>query len=290
MRHIIPVSGKDSLWTAIVQTRRAPDLPYELMFNPTGAETPEVDEWLNKASAFLGLPIHRVGGDLEEIIGEQGILPSMRARYCTRLAKIYPMEDWIGDDPAIVYYGIRADENRTGYIQNKKTNIVPAYPLVEEGHGISEVYGGLDTLGLLPPQFFWQSLYDMVKAKLGEYAPILDTLSPVERSQLFSWRTRMNCYFGVFQRSYEGVGLLEHHPQLFWRAAEIEETTGATGYTWQQGRSLRDVAANAATIKERRANRVAAMLLKSSQLPLFEDEHETPDLLSVVSCGLFCGK
>ena len=33
MRHLILISGKDSLACAIVQTERAPSLPYEFVFN-----------------------------------------------------------------------------------------------------------------------------------------------------------------------------------------------------------------------------------------------------------------
>lgn len=155
MRHIIPVSGKDSLATAIVQIERQPDLSYELMFNPTGAETPEVDDWLAKVELHLGLPIARVGANLENIIDEQGILPGIKTRYCTRLAKIYPMEDWIGKDNATVYYGIRADEQRAGYVNTKKQNITPAYPLIDIGMGINGVWALLEQRQMLPPLFFW---------------------------------------------------------------------------------------------------------------------------------------
>lgn len=290
-RHIVPISGKDSLTTFIVQRQVAPELPYELMFNPTGSETPEVEEWLQKVEARYGLPIARVGDNLEDIIAEQGILPSVKARYCTRLAKIYPMEDWIGSTPAIVYYGIRADEQRQGYIQNKKPNIMPVYPLVEAGIGLADVWTILEQEDLMPPLFFWQSMWDLVKHKLGSYADVLDTLSKPEKAHLFAGRSRANCSFCFFQRSYEWVWLLETHPDLFWHAAEIEATTGATGYTWQQGRSLRDVAAKAQEIKERRAKKIVKQLLPQQQvLELFDDEYETPDLLQVVSCGLFCGK
>jgi len=45
-RHIMPISGKDSLATALFQLAYEPDRPYEFMFNPTGAELPEVFTWL----------------------------------------------------------------------------------------------------------------------------------------------------------------------------------------------------------------------------------------------------
>ena len=76
MRHIIPISGKDSLATAIVQREYRPELDYEYIFNQTSMELPEVYDWLDKASNYLGKPIIHCGRDLFEVIDEQGILPS----------------------------------------------------------------------------------------------------------------------------------------------------------------------------------------------------------------------
>ena len=60
MRHIIPISGKDSLATAIVQKRISPDIEYEYVFNPTGAELPEVFEWLDKVEVYSALVLFRI--------------------------------------------------------------------------------------------------------------------------------------------------------------------------------------------------------------------------------------
>ena len=116
MRYIIPISGKDSLATALVQLKLQPELNYEYVFNPTGAELPCVFEWLDKVSLYLGKPITCVGRNLLELIEDYNyFLPSRLARYCTRECKIEPFEKWIGVDDCTVYYGIRADENRGGY-------------------------------------------------------------------------------------------------------------------------------------------------------------------------------
>lgn len=292
MRHIAPISGKDSLAAWLTQRAAQPDLPYELMYNPTGAETPEVEKWLCEVEHATGIPITRVGENLEAIIEDQGILPSMRARYCTRLAKIYPMEDWIGDTPAVVYYGIRADETRAGYSNTKKPNITPIYPLVNAGMGIDDVWRLLDSLNLLPPAFFWPALYADVVTLLGSYADVLDTLHPLKHRQLFAGRSRMNCSFCFFQRAYEWVWLLETHPALYWRAAEMEEAIGGNGYTWRQGQRLRELATRADLVRRRRARRIVKILLPQ-QTALWEDaddDGDIPDLLQVVSCGLLCGK
>lgn len=291
MRHITPISGKDSLAALLVQRDRDPDLPYEAMFNPTGAETPEVEQWLQGVERTLGITITRVGRNLEEIIDGHGILPSMHVRFCTREAKIYPMEDWIGKEPALVYFGIRADESRAGYINTKKPNITPVYPLVDAGMGIDDVWRLLSERDLLPPSFFWQALYDDVVRLLGSYADVLDTLHPLRFRQLFAGRSRMNCSFCFFQRAYEWVWLLETHPALYWHAAEMEENTGGEGYTWRRDQSLRVLAVRADEVRLRRARRVAKILLPQQEhLWRDDDDGDIPDLLQVVSCGLLCGK
>ena len=53
-----------------------------------------------------------------------GYLPTPKARWCTKNLKIIPMEQFIGDDEAISYVGIRADEKRDGYI-SRRPNIKP---------------------------------------------------------------------------------------------------------------------------------------------------------------------
>lgn len=294
MKHYIPISGKDSFKTWLVQVARNPSNEYIPLFNPTGAELPPIFEWLDRVEEYIGVKIVYIGDNLEDIIAEQGILPSIKARFCTRLSKIYPMEDFIGDEPCFVYYGIRADEKRTGYINAKKPNIKPVYPLVEEKIGLDDVYTSLYNIGLLPPAFFWQSLYDRVVQILGDDAARIEQIHPITRQQLFSWRTRMNCSFCFFQRAYEWVGLLEHYPDLFWNAVKIEEETGGIDFTWRYKQSLRVVARKANDIKERRARKVAKFFLPK-QGNLFDmldngEEGDTPDILTSVSCGLFCGK
>lgn len=56
-------------------------------------------------------------------------LPSAKSRWCTRYMKIKPFEDFVGDDPVVSYIGIRADENREGYISKKET-IKAVFPLL----------------------------------------------------------------------------------------------------------------------------------------------------------------
>lgn len=208
MRHIIPISGKDSLATAIVQLKRQPDLPYEFMFNPTGAELPEVFEWLEKVEVFLGQKIVRIGEDLESIIEDYGyFLPSSGARYCTRRSKIEPMERWLrGDDICMIYYGIRADEDRKGY-ENASGRLIPVLPLVEENINLEGVYHIIQQHDLKPPVFFWDRLKKEVVRILGGDSLIKTLLTDWQQDMLFTWRTRANCFFCYAQRLFEWVGL-----------------------------------------------------------------------------------
>lgn len=300
MRYFIPISGKDSLATAWIQMQRQPDLPYEYFYNPTGMDLPESEVWISLVEQRLNIHIHRVGDDLAEIIREQKILPAHKKRFCTRLAKIFPMEDYIGTEPATVYYGIRADEQRVGYQSMSGSNIIPVYPLKEEGYTLPMVWRLVTELDLLPPQFFWQSMYDLVVKRLGIAADLLlSGFEPWERSVLFARRTRPNCHSCFYQRLYEFVGLLEHHPDLFWQDVALEEEIGmadkrAKAYTFKQGWPLRKIAEHAEIIKRRRCKAICRAIFNAAkmEMDLFDDEGEDdePDLLSVVPCGLFCGK
>lgn len=278
MRHVIPISGKDSLCTALVLLERESEKTYEYIYNDVGADIPDVAIWLSTVENRLNIKIHRIGMNLEDIILDQGILPSFRARYCTRMAKIYPMEDYLGKEDSIVYYGIRADEKREGYRATKK-NIVPDYPLVRYNIDLDGVYKMVGDL--LPPSFFWKRLYDLVEKEVD-----CSTLPLHTKHQLFSWRTRMNCFFCFYQRQYEWIGLLEHYPDLFYRAVEMEETIGAKDFTWNPSKSLRTMQEQQDTIVQKRANRIIKFL-KSGMM---EEEEGMSNLINVVSCGLLCGK
>ncbi len=197
------------------------------------------------------------------------------------------MEDYFGNDPTYVYYGIRADEQRVGYIATKGKNIMPVYPLIELGITVDDVYTKLNAIGLLPPAYFWDKLYSLVALEVGQQTT--DTLPALLQRQLFAWRTRSNCYFCFFQRQYEWVGLLEHYPELFEKAEWLENNVGASGYTWVKGRSLQDIRDRKDEIIAKRAKSIINWLNKNSDV-LEDDEADYSSILATVSCGLFCGK
>lgn len=125
--------------------------------------------------------------------------------------KIKPFEKYIGDDLVYSYIGIRADEDRKGYLSHKK-NIIGVFPFREDGIDRDDVYRILEESG----------------AGLPDY---------------YRWRTRSGCYFCFFQRKQEWVGLLENHPDLFEQAKKFEGESDKTGrkFTWSQGESLEEL-------------------------------------------------
>lgn len=143
-RHILSISGgKDSSALAIYMRDRdkwrerlgkpinnpAQKINMEYVFCDTKEELEETYQYLDQLEAYLGKKIIRLmvedGEGFDYWLQVHGnYLPSPRMRWCTIQLKIKPFERYVGDDPVYSYIGIRADEDREGYI-SKKTNIIP---------------------------------------------------------------------------------------------------------------------------------------------------------------------
>lgn len=212
-RHILGLSGgKDSTALAVYMRDRQPDMEY--VFCDTGKELAETYEYLKRVEAFLGKPIIYLNADRDfdhhlETYGNY--LPSAQARWCTRKLKIVPFERYVGDDEVYSYIGIRADENRSGYVSTKP-NIKPVFPFKENNITKDDIYRILEEAGLGLPEYY-------------------------------KWRTRSGCFFCFFQRKSEWVGLLENHPHLFEQAVAYEKEDPETGqrYTWNARESLEEL-------------------------------------------------
>jgi 3'-phosphoadenosine 5'-phosphosulfate sulfotransferase (PAPS reductase)/FAD synthetase len=214
-RHILSLSGgKDSSALAIYMKDRVHAMEY--VFCDTRKELPETYEYLDKLEAFLGRRIVRLNAErgFDHWLKVYGsYLPSSRMRWCTRQLKLKPFEAYVGNDPVVSYVGIRADEDREGYISTKP-NIRAVFPFKEDGITKQDVFRILEEAGLGLPTYY-------------------------------RWRTRSGCYFCFFQRKREWAGLLQHHPELFEAARSYEKSNPETGerYTWQQGESLDELSA-----------------------------------------------
>jgi len=211
VRHILGLSGgKDSTALAIFMRQQYPDLEIEYFFCDTHKELKETYEYLGRIEDWLGIKIHYLEAERGfdhwlDVYG--GVLPSPKMRWCTKQMKIIPLEKWVGDDEVITYVGIRADENRDGYISTKPT-ITAKFPFKEHGFVKADIIRLLEESGIGMPDYY-------------------------------RWRSRSGCYFCFFQRKYEWVMLAQEHPDLFQKAVEYEQNhrDGRT-YTWTQGETL----------------------------------------------------
>ncbi len=247
VRHIIALSGgKDSSALAVYMRGKIPNVEY--VFCDTGEELKETYEFISKLQDYLCTDITWLKSERNfryYIDLYNGVLPDARTRWCTRMLKLKPYEDFIGDDPVISYVGIRADEpHRKGYISTKP-NITTVLPFVKYNIRHDDVMRILKNSGLGLPQYY-------------------------------AWRSRSGCYFCFFQQKREWVGLLENHPDLFEKAKSYEKFDPATGerYTWNQGESLDELAhpGRIAQIKEEYEKR------KSREAKAFKGDQKLKDI------------
>lgn len=245
-RHVLGISGgKDSAALAIYMRDRVPQMEY--FFCDTGRELPETYEYLRRLETVLSKPITHLNSDRDFdhwlwVFG--GALPSPQMRWCTKNLKIKPLEAWIGDDSTYTYIGIRADEDREGYI-SRKPNIIPVFPFKEAGLVKDDILRILDEAGVGLPSYY-------------------------------TWRTRSGCFFCFFQRKYEWVRLAEEHPDLFERAIEYEDkvnfeaNASARRFTWSQGESLRELVARKEEIVRQHEEAIARAKRATPNRPLVD--------------------
>ena len=163
-RHVVMLSGgKDSTALALYLRDRHPERTFEYVFCDTHKELPETYEYLTRIEAYLGQPIERLsshhgGRGFDHYLKLYGdFLPSPKQRWCTRRLKIEPFERHVGDDPTLLYVGLRADEQRSGYISTKE-NIRAVFPFKEDGIDKTAVMRILDESGVgLPSYYEWRS-------------------------------------------------------------------------------------------------------------------------------------
>lgn len=218
VRHLLGLSGgKDSSALAIYLRDRIPEMEY--FFADTGAELPETLEFVDLMEDYIGKPIVRLNAkkSFEFYLQLNGnFLPTAKTRWCTSELKIRPFEEYVGNDTAITYVAIRADEqHRQGYLSTKP-NISARYPFIEDGITRDMVEDILNSSGLGMPKYY-------------------------------EWRSRSGCYFCFFQRKDEWVKLARKYPALFDKAREYEQFHRDAGrqHTWSQGENLDDMLARA---------------------------------------------
>jgi 3'-phosphoadenosine 5'-phosphosulfate sulfotransferase (PAPS reductase)/FAD synthetase len=214
VRHILSLSGgKDSTALAIYMRDRVSNMEY--IFHDTDKELPDTIAYLSRLEAYLGQEIVRTtaGVTFDKLWRSYGrMIPSNHRRWCTRMLKLKPFENYVGTDDVINYVGIRADEARVGYI-SKKANIKAVFPFREDGVDYDGVMRILDDSGLgMPPYTEWG-------------------------------RTRSGCFFCFYQQKIEWVRLKQKYPDLFEQAKAYEVPNPVNGNTfyWCSEESLAEL-------------------------------------------------
>ena len=248
VRHILSLSGgKDSAALAVYMRDRVAEMEY--VFHDTDKELPETyayrrssrPSWARRFSGLIRVRFatraagpadprsrkRRTGGPRASIKPNPyqcnmgfdqwlkvfgGMIPSPHRRWCTKMLKLVPFEQWVGDDPVINYIGIRADEERGGYISHKP-NITPVYPFRDDGLVYADIVRILEESGLGLPRYT-------------------------------DWgRTRSGCFFCFYQQKIEWVRLKETYPGYFEQAKQYEYANKLNGnpFYWNGSESLEEL-------------------------------------------------
>lgn len=156
--HIVGLSGgDDSSCLAVLLKEREPR-PYNYLITPTGNELPEMFQHWDRLGDILGsrlIPI--IAGTLRGTIRQQKMLPNFRARFCTRILKIEPYEQFLVQEvrngPIVSYVGLRADEEvREGGIYSHIDGVSQRFPLREWGYDDPMVLAELAARGIIIPR------------------------------------------------------------------------------------------------------------------------------------------
>lgn len=271
-RHVLGISGgKDSAALAIYIKEHHPEIheKVEYFFTDTGAELEEVYDFLAKLEAYLGKEVKRLssGKPFDHwLTVHNEYLPSPQQRWCTRMMKIRPFEAFVGDDPVVSYVGIRADENREGYVSQKPT-IKAVFPFIEDGLVRDDIFQILeDTVGI--PEYY-------------------------------KWRSRSGCYFCFFQRQDEWLGLKRNHPSLFEKAKEFENRIrtkydwkdgeiefGGHGYTWNKQGTLEELVKRAELREANNIRNNNKTQERWQDVLRYQEEDDDPEDQACVICAL----
>lgn len=141
--------GKDSTALALLMEEATP------IFADTGAEFDEIYAHIDKFERVTGREVVRVsaGQSLLDYIKRSKFLPGHKARFCTRMFKIEPINAFLQARlPAELCIGLRADEPEDMRVGNltEMPGLTIRYPLREQGIGLWDVLRICTRYDLLP--------------------------------------------------------------------------------------------------------------------------------------------
>lgn len=191
--HVVSLSGgKDSTALALRLAEVEPR-DYTYICTPTGDELPSMIEHWENLECMLRKPLIRLGMGLtlNELIEREKTIPNWKTRYCTRILKIQPCQDWINSrrEKVILYVGLRADEE--GREGGDYSRCEVRFPFREWDWGIRNVL-------------------DYLKARNVKVPP------------------RTDCARCFFQKTYEWWKLWQWHPSIYQSAVDQEMKYGHT--------------------------------------------------------------
>lgn len=213
--HIVPISGgKDSTATALRLQELHPEIDFIYVITPTGDELPEMEAQWEKLEKLLGQEIVRLSvPTLFELIEEFGMLPNFRARWCTRVIKIEGIQEFYKEhSPAVVYVGLRDDEESRAGNKLYDEDIVQVFPMQEWGWKLGDVYAYLNKRGVEIPRrtdcgmCFWQrldewySLWEQYPERYRKYEDLEfqvggSLMTPGKHKTWPSWLFELRCEF-----------------------------------------------------------------------------------------------
>ena len=191
--------GKDSTAMALRLEEAEPDTKFQFVCTPTGNELPDmVEHWANLKSLLSGdFRVITSGKSLFQLIRSEKMIPNSRARFCTRILKIYPFAGHLMEmtklfDQVSFCIGIRADEPlRESGDYSKVPDVVERFPLRE-----------------------WK--WDI--RKVQKYLMARDVVIPA----------RTDCAVCFYQRISEWYALWQNHPEEYEKGVQIEKEMGYT--------------------------------------------------------------
>lgn len=274
-KHVLGLSGgKDSSALAIYMSQNYPEIDIEYFFTDTGEELEEVYSYLAMLEGFLGKQINNLNPDRDFrfwLTQFNNFLPSSQTRWCTRVLKLKPFEDWVKKEflskgyKVYSYVAIRADEDfRQGYL-SKDNNLIIKLPFKDDGIDKPGVFDILENSGLGLPAYY-------------------------------EWRSRSGCTFCFFQRKIEWIGLMERYPDSFDAAKALEKKAvdGGSPFTWTQKESLEELSKpeRVAEIKADHQKRLDKAKSKQVIDPLRPNSHpiDIDDLYGQQKMCLACHK
>lgn len=194
--HVVALSGgKDSSAMALRLVETQPR-DYVFICTPTGDELPEMEAHWRKLSQILGQPILRLRDPeyptIYDLIEKFQMLPNWRAIWCTRILKIEVAQQFYNlVKPAVIYVGLRADEEKRQGNKLFDANIEQCFPMQWWGWGISDVVGYLEKRRVTIPR-------------------------------------RTDCAMCFYQRIGEWWKLWKYHTNYFKRISDLEDRIGHT--------------------------------------------------------------